>query len=377
MYIKVNINGRDYTYETSLGVMQGDLVKVPFGDKEVIGEVSGVDTEAPLFGDAESVTDLANDGITDVVTALSVRDITEVSKMKVDVERVWARLDKMLPDPKSLVVTEDNYKDVKTGVLRTLRSAAKDIDEARKTPQRAFNEAKAQYEAAMTELHNRVVERVNGVKALTDEFDEKIKHEHEEIAKAAIEQATKDFALEKEFADSLIVRPEYLNLTSNKKTICNSVRKDAEQLALAQQDFHTRMASLEANVAMENETLANPLVAEDYRNMVRESSIAMRPMSEITERIRCDAENRRELERRAVEQAKRSAELKAKAAEEAEARAKAAEEARILQDAQEEKELNKQEEIVEKTLIVKATNNQISQIMSFAAKLGAKVSIGF
>ena len=382
MYADVRFGDRIYTYNyNNKDIKVGDYVRCPLGDKIKVGKVIDIGVPEPSFM-TESIIEVSEtpneDDVEGVVDTLAVRKLADISKMEVDVETVWAKLASMLPDPKYIVVTPANYKDVKGSVQRTLKNAEKDLEEARKTPQRVFNEARASYDEGMRELVKRVHARWEAVKQQTEEFDAKVREEHRAIAEAAIKKFSDKFELEPIFRERLGVRDEYLNLSTTKKSIESSVQSDAEQLAMTQENYHTRLESIKVIVEEANKNITNKLNVDDYKELTLESSLNMEPHTVVVSKIQEDAKRRAEMERKAIEAAQKAKEIKLKEeAERAERERQKAEEAEYLAQHQKPRALDEKEEIVSETLFVKATRTQLTQIMNYAKNIGAEVEIGF
>ena len=266
--------------------------------------------------------------------------------LDINFDEVNAALDAMLLNYKNVAVTEDTLKEAKDD-KRKLASLRVNIDNFRKDKKKLIEAAIEPFEKNCKDLTAKVVEVEKPLQAAIDEYDNKVREEKRKKAQDAITDAIARYSLSDKYANRLVIKDKYTNLTGSYKSVKEDIENEAVALKAKQDTEEKLLAEAKGVIGSLNESLTKQFDITEFTSSVDsfidngdgDGFIAL-----IKDRMSAQKALEDEIKKKAIEAEKAALEAEAKkAAEEAARAVRLAEEAKAKEEAK--KEADAEEEI--------------------------------
>lgn len=257
-------------------------------------------------------TGMENAGITltgDVIPAVIQYDFDAVSK----------QLDMKMQEYSSLVVTDDTLAGCKNA-KKELASLRNRLEELRKEKKRELEKPVKEFDTKCKKLQDQITKVETPLSNALAVYDEKERQKKRDFAQKQIDAAVENYGLRPEYAAKMVIKNEFLNVTTTQKSVKADVIAQAEALQKEQSNHDASIDMIRQVVEKENERLSVKLDAEDMVSQFESGTDVLI----LVNRIHKQAENIFQQEQRMEEERKRrEEETRRKEAEEAAARAAA------------------------------------------------------
>ena len=207
-----------------------------------------------------------------------------------------------------IIVTDDNLKQAKQD-RDNLASARVAIDEFRKAKKKEMSVNIGLMEKQCKELISIIEGVEKPLQAGIDVYDNKKREKRRQQALNFIQAATDSLGLRPEYASKLAVKDFYLNLTGTQKEVKEDINKEGLALKAEQDKHDADIQTILTVIESTNNSLSTKLDAEEFINALKFYSV-----SEIVDNINNRADQLKEAENRAREEAKKEANEQAIAA---------------------------------------------------------------
>lgn len=215
-------------------------------------------------------------------------------------DEMKAELQESMVKYKNLVVTDENYKDCKV-IRKDLTRMKKSIDDFRKAKKKEMSAPIKEFEDKCKALYGLIEDVEKPIKDATDRYDDEVREQKKIYARCAIEVAVKQYCLSEPFADQLLMKDEYSNLSASKTKVKEDIEQRAQWLAIEQEKYEKRKIIVQKAIEDENETLTNKLIWSDFRDFTFNATDS----SEVLKKVAETALRRREAEQRVREEVKK------------------------------------------------------------------------
>lgn len=262
-------------------------------------------------------TGMENAGITltgDVIPAVIQYDFDAVSK----------QLDMKMQEYSSLVVTDDTLAGCKNA-KKELASLRNRLEELRKEKKRELEKPVKEFDTKCKKLQDQIAKVETPLSNALAVYDEKERQKKRDFAQKQIDTAVENYGLRPEYAAKMVIKNEFLNVTTTQKSVKADVIAQAEALQKEQSNHDASIDMIRQVVEKENERISVKLDVEDYVSQFESGTDVLI----LVNLIHKQSENIFQQEQRIKEERKRQEEAKKKEAEEASVREAAMEEAGI------------------------------------------------
>lgn len=210
-----------------------------------------------------------------------------------------------------IIVTDDNLKQAKQD-RNNLASARVAIDEFRKAKKKEMSVNIDLMEKQCKELISIIEGVEKPLQAGIDVYDNEKREKRRQQALKFIQITTDSLGLRPEYASRLVVKDFYLNLTGTQKEVKEDINKEGLALKAEQDKHDADIQTILTVIESVNNSLSTKLDAEEFINALKIYSV-----SAIVDNINDRADQLKEAEKRAREEAEKKANVQAIAAEQA------------------------------------------------------------
>lgn len=200
-----------------------------------------------------------------------------------------------------IIVTDDNLKQAKQD-RDNLASARVAIDKFRKAKKKEMSVNIDLMEKQCKELISIIEGVEKPLQAGIDVYDNKKREKRRQQALKFIQTTTDSLGLRPEYASRLVVKDFYLNLTGTQKEVKEDINKEGLALKAEQDKYDADIQTIHTVVESINNSLSTKLDAEEFVNALKFYSV-----SEVVDNINKRANQLKEVEKRAREEAERKA----------------------------------------------------------------------
>lgn len=206
-------------------------------------------------------------------------------------------LNTRLEEYRKLVVTDDtlkgcrNAKSELSSLRNTLEKFRKDKKKEAEKPIKVFEDQIKELVGLVTEVEAPLNESLNT-------YTEKAREKKKAFAEKTIAEAITAYGLRKEFADRVVIKPEYLNISGTQKAVKEDVNAQADSLRKEQDAFDANIKAIKDTVERENASITIKMDPEIYASLYTSN----RDLSFVLHQISTQAENIRIQEKKAEEE---------------------------------------------------------------------------
>lgn len=200
-----------------------------------------------------------------------------------------------------IIVTDDNLKQAKQD-RANLASARVAIDEFRKAKKKEMSVNIDLMEKQCKELISIIEGVEKPLQAGIDVYDNEKREKRRQQALKFIQTTADSLGLRAEYASRLVVKDFYLNLTGTQKEVKEDINKEGLALKAEQDKHDADIQTIRTVVDSVNNSLSTKLDVEEFINVLKFYSV-----SEVVDNINKRAEQLKEAEKRAREEAERKA----------------------------------------------------------------------
>ena len=200
-----------------------------------------------------------------------------------------------------IIVTDDNLKQAKQD-RDNLASARVAIDKFRKAKKKEMSVNIDLMEKQYKELISIIEGVEKPLQAGIDVYDNEKREKRRQQALKFIQTTVDSLGLRSEYASRLVVKDFYLNLTGTQKEVKEDINKEGLALKAEQDKHDADIQTIRTVVDSVNNSLSTKLDVEEFINVLKFYSV-----SEVVDNINKRAEQLKEAEKRAREEAERKA----------------------------------------------------------------------
>ena len=200
-----------------------------------------------------------------------------------------------------IIVTDDNLKQAKQD-RDNLASARVAIDKFRKAKKKEMSVNIDLMEKQCKELISIIEGVEKPLQAGIDVYDNEKREKRRQQALKFIQTTADSLGLRPEYASRLVVKDFYLNLTGTQKEVKEDINKEVLVLKAEQDKYDTDIRTIHTVVESVNNSLLTKLDAEEFINALKIYSV-----SQIIDNINDRADQLKEAENRAREEAEKKA----------------------------------------------------------------------
>lgn len=234
----------------------------------------------------------------------------EPAKIEFNYEDIEKDLENKLKHYEGLVFTEENTKELRA-TLAELRKGKTAVDNYRKEIKKELTQPVTEFENKCKSLNKHFDEVINPLKKQLDEYEEKRKEDKRFEINKLIEEITKEYELDYEFACKLTVENDMLAKSRSMKSIEDTLTFKATHLKTEQESREKDVKLVESNVKALNAEHGTDFNTQAYTSLLEFEDVDS-VLEKMKNHILAEVKKREEEEKRKLEELKKQEEEKEK-----------------------------------------------------------------